>query len=97
MVTEPPWLPRLPDADASEGGPGALLENRSPSLYLLLIPVCLSACLPLLPSLSPCLSLSLPPHPRPQSPSLASIRLRGGPRRRGFCVKGGHSPVEVTI
>lgn len=66
MVTEPPWLPRLPDADASEGGPGALLENRSPSLYLLPIPVCLSACLPLLPSLSPCLSLSLPPTPDPR-------------------------------
>ena len=104
MVTEPPWLHRLPDADASEGGPGAWVCGTGPLPIRFITPpahpylsVCLSVCLPLLPSVSLCLYLSPCPHPRSQSPSLASLRLKGGPRRRGFCMKGGHMPAVVTV
>lgn len=80
MVTEPPWLPRLSDADASEAGPGARVCWAGPLPIRFTVPPahpCLSVCLPLLPSLSPRLCLSLPLTPTPESvPGLREAQRR---------------------
>ena len=101
-VTEPPWLNCLLDADASEGGPGARVCGTGPlPIHFITPPAhpCLSVCLPAAASLcvSVSLSVSLPPPPTPESlPGLREAQRRG-PRRRGFCMKGGHTPAVVTV
>ena len=74
MVTEPPWLHRLPDADASEGGPGARVCGTGPLPIRFITP-------PAHPAASLCvsvsLSVSLPPSPIPESlPGLREAQRR---------------------